>query len=195
MTMTPQEALRLRRASYSLGLTGNQVTLIVLLGPLIAAISLRLAPQLWDGQRGLLFGAMHIVVPVLAAFIINSRLRASRLRWLEQLSLPVDRAAYLDAMGAQIRHGRMVVRVALEGDAVPALPDLGALPGATAEAAPGALVVRSPAMSLSTLTVTGRLPTHNGKVHRWFRRCVDDALTPWAAKTNVKAIRPDLEAV
>jgi hypothetical protein len=55
----------------------------------------------------------------------------------------------------------------------------------------GTTTTYSPGFSLAAVTVTGLFPTHNGKVHAWFRDYAERSLRPVAA--DIKTIRVELQ--
>ncbi len=179
-------------ASYSLGLTTTRSTLFFFAGMVPGIILSRIFPALWQGQRGLgLAFLMYIAVPLAVMILVAKGFRRRQLSWLEALEaeLPLDRTSYLDVLNGRVGSGRLAVILEVGPGAAPALD---ALPGATIETVDGTLRIVSPMLSMGALSMIGGHPIHNGKVHRWFRRCVDDVIRPLAASRKVRSIRTEL---
>jgi hypothetical protein len=162
-------------ARYTLGFTYLQRTALtlLLLGPLGLVLNSPRVHAAMQGRRGMLFGLASAAYAYLA-FVLPDRLaRRARVRWIDRLTLPLDRASYAAALSGRTR--RAALEVVVEGADL-SRPELGGV-GGTVQATAGGLRFESPVFAVGTVDMWPGA-VHNLPLHRWFHRLAEQVLVP-----------------
>jgi hypothetical protein len=147
-----------------------------------------LAPLQRVGGDGSPLYPFAVIAWLVSSFVVPGRLlRGRRVRWLQRLDLPLDRASYLDAINVFARMGSLALEVRLKDHAVlPATPE-GLPPGTVVTSEPGVLRMASGMNYTLDWGSYGSYAT-NRPLHEWFRKVAVDVLLPLSRTVPIESI-------